>query len=101
MDEWSWLDDGERFVWISERDGWRHAYLVSRDGQESKLLTPGDFDAISIDLVDEEGGWLYFIASPEAPGERYLFRATLDGSSKPRPETGGRLDGSVCRRDHG
>ncbi len=82
VDEWSRLGDGDRFVWISERDGWRHAYLVARDGRETKLLTPGDFDVVSVEAVDEEGGWLYFIASPEAAGERHFFRAPLDGSGK-------------------
>src|SRR5215211_5522262 len=31
-------------TWISERDGWRHLYLVSRDGGRTRLVTPGAFD---------------------------------------------------------
>ena len=31
-DELEWLDDGKRFTWISEADGWRHVQLMSRDG---------------------------------------------------------------------
>jgi hypothetical protein len=27
-------------------DGWRHAYICSRDGTEQTLLTPGDYDVI-------------------------------------------------------
>ncbi|HEV8368509.1 MAG TPA: DPP IV N-terminal domain-containing protein, partial [Pyrinomonadaceae bacterium] len=27
-----WIDEGKRFLWASERDGWRHIYSVSRDG---------------------------------------------------------------------
>src|SRR6185503_14238540 len=27
-----WIDGGKRFLWASERDGWRHIYSVSRDG---------------------------------------------------------------------
>ena len=27
-----WIDQGKRFLWASERDGWRHIYSVSRDG---------------------------------------------------------------------
>lgn len=29
-DELNWLEDGSRFTWISERDGWRHGYWVDR-----------------------------------------------------------------------
>ena len=28
-----WLHGGQQFIWVSERDGWRHAYMVSRDGR--------------------------------------------------------------------
>jgi dipeptidyl-peptidase-4 len=31
-----WLDQGKRFLWASERDGWRHLYSVSRDGSDMK-----------------------------------------------------------------
>ncbi len=27
-----WIDGGKRFLWASERDGWRHIYSISRDG---------------------------------------------------------------------
>jgi dipeptidyl-peptidase-4 len=77
-----WLNNAQNFLWMSERDGWRHVYLVSRSGQDITLLTPGDYDVESIEAVDEKQGWLYFIASPENPTQRYLYRASLDGSGK-------------------
>src|SRR5690606_21151567 len=67
VDDWDWLDGGARFVWISERDGWRHAYTVSRDGKTVQLLTPGEFDIADVIQVDAKGGWLYYRASPENP----------------------------------
>ena len=42
-DEIHWVNKGAAFLWLSERDGWRHAYLVSRDGTTVKLLTPGAY----------------------------------------------------------
>ncbi len=79
-DELEWLSDGKRFTWISERDGWRHVYLVSRSGERTKLVTPGQYDVIRLLCVDEKEGWLYFIASPENPTQRYLHRVGLDGT---------------------
>ena len=32
QDELHWVHDGREFLWLSERDGWRHIYRVSRDG---------------------------------------------------------------------
>lgn len=80
MDNTPWLNEGKEFVWLSERDGWSHAYVVSRDGKAERLLTRGAFDVIHLTAVDEKGGWLYFIASPDNATQRYLFRVRLDGS---------------------
>jgi len=83
VDEVTWLDNGKSFLWESERDGWQHVYRVSRDGRSVKLLTPGAFDVASVAAVDGTGGWLYYIASPDNPTERYLYRTRLDGTGTP------------------
>lgn len=82
VDDLRWLDGGERFTWVSEKDGWNHVYSVSRAGGESPI-TPWPMDVISIELIDEDGGWLYFMASPDNPTQRYLYRSRLDGSGEP------------------
>ena len=91
-DDLKWLGLGHWFTWVSERDGWRHAYLISRSGQEKRCITSGDYDVISVEHVDE-GSWLYFIASPENAAQRFLFRITLRGEGEPEritpPDKGG------------
>jgi dipeptidyl-peptidase-4 len=79
VDDFYWLDGGRRFTWVSESDGRRHVFLISRSGEDVKLITPGDFDVISVECVDAEGGWLYYMASPENATQRYLYRTPLDG----------------------
>jgi dipeptidyl-peptidase-4 len=74
---------GKEFMWLSERDGWRHVYRVSRDGKAVRLVTPGTFDVIEVAAVDEPGGWLYYVAAPENATQRYLYRTRLDGRGKP------------------
>lgn len=78
-DDLKWLNDGRAFTWLSERDGWRHLYRVSRDGKEVTRLTPGDYDVISVEKIDDAGGWVYFMASPDDATQRYLYRVGLDG----------------------
>jgi len=80
--EVEWIDGGKSFLWASERDGWRHIYSISRDGKQVKAITPGDFDVIGVDGIDQRGGWLYFTASPDNPTQRYLFRARLNGEGR-------------------
>ena len=82
-DDISWLGDGKRFLWLSERDGWRHVYVASRTGGAPQLITQGAFDVVSIEGVDEKGGWLYYSASPENATQRYLYRTALSGGGKP------------------
>ena len=74
------IRDGAEFLVTSEKDGWMHVYRVTREGRET-LITRGDMDAISVAAVDDKGGWLYFIASPENATQRYLYRASLDGKA--------------------
>jgi len=82
VDDVHLLGDKE-FLWVSERSGWRRVYRAARDGSGLKAVTQGEFDVIRVSEVDQKGGWLYFIASPENPTQRYLYRVRLDGSGKP------------------
>ncbi len=75
-----WLSKSDEFLWLSERSGWTHIYKTSRDGQTMVNLTPGEFDVTNFVAKDEDNNWLYFIASPDDPSQRYLYRTMLDGS---------------------
>ncbi|MGI9429984.1 MAG: DPP IV N-terminal domain-containing protein, partial [Bythopirellula sp.] len=79
-----WIDDDKEFLWLSERDGWQHAYIVSRSGENVRLVTPGGYDVTGLCAVDEASKWLYFMASPDNPSQRYLYRVRLDGSDAQR-----------------
>jgi len=82
-----WIRDGRAFLVLSEKDGWRHAYVYSRDGKEQALLTPGESDIIERVMVDEKRGWFYYNASPENGTQKYLYRVLLDGTGEPERVT--------------
>ncbi len=91
VDDLRWINGGKDFTWISERDGWRHLYVVSRDGTKSRLVTPGSFDLHNpasafgepfVEGVDSAGGWVYYTASPDNAQQLYLYRTRLDGKGK-------------------
>ncbi|WP_207234342.1 S9 family peptidase [Pseudobacter ginsenosidimutans] len=75
---WDWINNGKEFIWPSEKDGWRHLYRVSRDGKET-LITAGNYDVMDIVCIDEKGGYVYFMASPDNGTQKYLYRIAIDG----------------------
>jgi len=82
-------DNARRFLFTSERDGWKHVYSVDLNGQ-ARLLTPGNYDVIRLSGLDEKRGWLYFIASPANPTQEYLYRVSIRKPGAPErvtPET--------------
>lgn len=79
---WDWMNDGKQFLWVSEKDGWRHIYLLSRDGKKETLVTRGDYDIDQISYIDTKNNYVYFTASPDNPTQLYLYRAKMDGKSK-------------------
>jgi dipeptidyl-peptidase-4 len=81
-DDLEWLEGNSYFTWTSERDGWRHLYKVSRDGQIVTPVTRGEFDVVSMNCIDPKSGFVYYTACPDNFTQRYLYRSRLDGTGK-------------------
>ena len=78
------LGKGERFLWTSERSGFRHLYLYGIDGTLQKQLTSGDWEITSIDGVEEDRQCVVFTSSEAGPVERQLYSVSFDGANKQR-----------------
>jgi dipeptidyl-peptidase-4 len=78
---------GRTFLWQSEKSGWNQVYRVPREGGEGQLITKFAADVTDISGFDQQGGWMYFRASPDNAGQRYLYRSRLDGSGAPERVT--------------
>jgi len=82
------LGDGQRFLWLSERDGFMHLYLYSRQGELIRQLTQGDWliDTLPWDVltpgrpvhVDPTGTWAHFSTTKNSPIERQLYRLNIE-----------------------
>lgn len=79
--EFKWLNDNKEFLWLSDKDGWRHLYRIGLDGKET-LITKGDFDVMNLVHFDEKKNVVYFHATPENATQKYLFRTKLDGKGE-------------------
>jgi dipeptidyl-peptidase-4 len=76
------LKDGKRFLWTSEKDGYRHIYLHSVEGKELKQLTKGEWEVRSILDVDDER--VLYLSNEGSPLEQHLYSVKLNGGGKQR-----------------
>jgi dipeptidyl-peptidase-4 len=82
QDDFVWLNSNKEFVYQTEKDGYTHLYRISRDGKKETLITKGDYDVISVNLIDEKNNVVYFTASPNNATQKYLYKTKLDGKGK-------------------
>lgn len=78
------IEDRDEIVWISERDGWRHLYLMDgRTGEVKRQVTRGEWVVKNVLKVDEKERTVRFVACGRDKGENpYLekiCRVSLDG----------------------
>ncbi len=82
------LHDG-RFLWTSERSGYRHVYLYSGVGRLLRQLTRGDWPVDTIEGVDEAQGLALIGASRDNPTERRLYTISWKRPGPPVAITAG------------
>jgi dipeptidyl-peptidase 4 len=79
-DDLHFLNDGKRFLWSSERSGYRHLYLYDLDGKQLAQLTNGEWEVTSVNGIDEAKGLVYFTSTAKSPLERQVYAVHTDGS---------------------
>ncbi|MFO0929977.1 MAG: DPP IV N-terminal domain-containing protein [Gemmataceae bacterium] len=80
-----WLEGMNELVWMSERDGWNHLYLVdARTGKVKNPITRGEWVVRKVDRIDEKARQVYFRAGGIRPGQDpyhvHFARVNLDGT---------------------
>ena len=83
-DDLRFFAHGQRFLWSSERSGFRHLYLYDLSGKQLAQVTRGDWQVEGIEEVDEAGGQVYFTSTEAGPIERHLYRVSLAGGDPVR-----------------
>jgi dipeptidyl aminopeptidase/acylaminoacyl peptidase len=78
----TWLKSDE-VIYVSERDGWRHLYLINTNGVMTQI-TKGEWVVRGIDRIDEEKRQVWFRASAknvnQDPYFVHYYRVNLDGT---------------------
>jgi dipeptidyl aminopeptidase/acylaminoacyl peptidase len=81
----NWLGKEDEIIYVSERDGWRHIYLVdAKEGKIRNQITKGEFVVRGIDRIDEKNRQVWFNASGRNPDQDpyllHYYRINFDGT---------------------
>jgi dipeptidyl-peptidase-4 len=79
-----WLAGGDGFLWLSERDGYRHLYHYARSGELRGRLTEGEWQVKEVVAVDDAGGAVFVTADKDSPLQTHLYRVPLAGGEPQR-----------------
>jgi len=91
---WKFINNGKEFLYTTEKDGWSHIYRFDITNKTEYLVTKGNYDVVKPLAYDEKNESVYFIASPENPTERYLYKTSAKGDGKLIRVTPDILEGS-------
>jgi dipeptidyl-peptidase 4 len=93
-DDLYFFSDSKRFLWSSERTGFRHLYLYNIEGHELEQLTSGNWEISDIPGfgpgsehgmgVSESRGYVYFMCDKNSPIDLQLYRLSLADKSLAR-----------------
>jgi dipeptidyl-peptidase-4 len=81
-DNLTFLNDGNHFIWTSEKSGYNHIYLYNIKGKQVRQLTTGNYDITDLYGVDESTDMVYFASAERSAMQRDVYSIKLNGKSK-------------------
>jgi dipeptidyl aminopeptidase/acylaminoacyl peptidase len=77
-----------KILFTSDRSGWRQLYAVDIESNTTYPITEGDYFVNGISHIDEDQGWIYFLASGKEensnPYHQLLYRVDFEGKNMTR-----------------
>ncbi|MEZ5352344.1 MAG: S9 family peptidase [Bryobacteraceae bacterium] len=83
-DDFYFLGKGGELVWGSERENFRHLYMVNTMSGQARAITSGHWEVTDLACVDEASRRIYFLSTEAGPRERQLYSVGFDGAGKRR-----------------
>lgn len=93
-----YLNNGNGFLFSSEKDGYKHFYLYKMDGSLVRQLTKGNYEAVSFVGLDQSPKTpvLYYTSTEVSPLERHLYAISINGKKQKKIEHRRR----ICSHQH-
>ena len=80
--------ENDDFLWVSDRSGFDHIYLVQNEGKNLKQITSGNWDVAK--LLGLNNNTIYYSSTEDNSTERVIYSIGLNGKNKKAisPKTG-------------
>lgn len=82
-DDLKFLKNGN-FILTSEKDGFNHIYLYSKQGAFIQQVTKGSWDVSKIISVDEASKTIFYLSTETSPINNEAYSVRFDGTRKKR-----------------
>ncbi|MEM6803195.1 MAG: S9 family peptidase [Bacteroidota bacterium] len=82
MRDYQVVDEGAAILRLADKDSWRHLYKISLEGLPVQDMSPSPYDLARLYDLGDKKDYMYTIASPDNPTQRYLYRLSLNGKGK-------------------
>lgn len=73
----TFIDQGQRFMLLSENNGWQQLYLFDRNGNQLKQLTKGEYDVTALYHYNPTTQTVYYQAAKNSPTQREVYALNL------------------------
>lgn len=81
-DDLTFLPDGESLLYTSEKDGFRHIYLYTVNGEELLQITKGEWDVAEIKGFEKANNMIYYSSFENSSLEKHIYKIDLNGKNK-------------------
>jgi dipeptidyl-peptidase-4 len=68
----------DRFIYVSEKDGYSHIYIYGLSGTLQKQLTTGNYDVTALLAVDGQTETVFYEAADESPIRRNIYKVNIN-----------------------
>ncbi|MBK7223801.1 MAG: DPP IV N-terminal domain-containing protein [Saprospiraceae bacterium] len=78
-DNLQFLEDGKKFLWTSEKNGYNSIYVYNVDGKDEVQLTASSYDVLKVYGIDARNGHVYFKAAINSPMDQQVYKVPVAG----------------------
>jgi dipeptidyl-peptidase-4 len=75
------IQSENKFLWVSEKGGYRHIYFYDYSGRFINQVTTGDWEVTSLQGYSENDKCVYFYGKKDGVIDQHIYRVNVDGTS--------------------